>query len=106
VLKPASDPAEGLRVYAHCMKDVSGGVAVLGINKNRDTNKTLAVPAPSELYTMTAPQLGDTRVELNGKELKLGPDDSLPEIKGGGNTCGPTTLPPCEYHVSCNTPGA
>lgn len=43
---------------------------------------------------MTAPQLEDTVVELNGKELKLGANDSLPELTGVSTPAGPITLPP------------
>jgi hypothetical protein len=94
VLKPASAPVEGLRVYAQCMKNVPGGVTVLAINTNRENAKTLAISAASERYTMTAAQLEDTRVDLNGKELKLGADDSIPAFAGVATPAGPITLPP------------
>ncbi len=93
VLKSASAPAQGLRVYAQCMKGTPGGVTFLVINTNRKNAKTLTVSAASERYTMTAPQLEDTRVDLNGKELKLGANDSLPELRGAGAPSGPVTLP-------------
>jgi heparanase len=94
VLKPASSAAEGLRVYAQRMKDAPGGVTILAINTNRNDPKTLAVRAASQRYTLTASPLESTRVELNGKELKLGADDAIPEFAGIPATAGPITLPP------------
>jgi hypothetical protein len=94
ILKPKSAPAEDLRVYAQCLKDVRGGVTIPAINANRNETKSLAVTSRSERYTMTAPQLEDSQVELNGKELKLGGNDSLPELSGVANAAGPIRLPP------------
>jgi hypothetical protein len=71
-----------------------GGITLLVINTNRDTAKTLTVSSASERYTMTAPLLEDTRVDLNGKELKLGADDSLPELSGTPAPSGSVGLPP------------
>jgi hypothetical protein len=36
----------------------------------------------SERYTLTAHDLQDTHVQLNGAELQLGAEDTLPEMKG------------------------
>ncbi|MBV8833986.1 MAG: hypothetical protein JO108_32700 [Acidobacteriaceae bacterium] len=94
VLKPKSAPAQDLRVYAQCLKDVRGGVTILAINANRNEAKSLTLPDASERYTMTAPQLEDSHVQLNGKELKLGANDSLPELRGVATAAGPITLPP------------
>ncbi len=94
VLKPASSPTEGLRVYAHCMSDVPGGVTILAINTDREKAKTLTVSTASERYTMTASELESARVALNGKELKLGPDDSIPKLAGLSTASGPMKLPP------------
>jgi hypothetical protein len=43
---------------------------------------------------MTAANLEDTRVDLNGKELKLEGDDSIPRIAGVATPAGNITLPP------------
>jgi heparanase len=94
VLKPASTPAESFRVYAHCMRGVPGGVTILAINTDRNEAKSLTVSAPAERYTMTASALEGTSVELNGKELKLGADDSLPELRGTATPAGSITLAP------------
>jgi heparanase len=94
VLKPNSLPVPGLHVYAHCLRDTPGGVALLSINTDRNSSQMLAVSAPSERYTMTAAKLEDTRVELNGKELKLKMDDSLPPLTGVPTPARPITVAP------------
>ncbi len=92
VLKPA--PVAGLRLYAHCLKNVPGAVAILAINNDRTASKTLTLPVPSVRYTLTAPNLEDTRVDLNGAELKLGADDALPRMAGAPTSAGPLSLAP------------
>jgi heparanase 1 len=93
VLKPSASPAQALHVYAHCLSDAPGGVAVLAINTDGSSAQTLAVATSSERYTMTASKLEDTRVDLNGKELKLGADDSIPQLTGVQTASGRITLP-------------
>ncbi len=92
VLKPA--PAVALHVYAHCLSDVPGGVAVLAINNDQTASKMLALSVASYRFTLTAPHLEDPRVDLNGQELKLGADDSIPDLVGVPTPAGPVTLPP------------
>jgi heparanase 1 len=94
VLKPNASPPPGVHLYAHCLGDVPGGVSLLAINTDRSSSKTLRFSAASELYTMTASNLQDTRVKLNGKELKLGADDSIPQLTGAPTPSGQITLPP------------
>jgi hypothetical protein len=94
VLKPNLAATDDVRLYGHCMSNARGGVALLALNTDRTSPKTLTVSAPSERYTLTAPELETTRVELNGKELKLGSDDSLPKLTGVSTASGPVTLPP------------
>ncbi len=94
VLKPPTKPDEGLRLYAHCMKGVPGGVTMLAINTNRNEAKSLRMATSSERYTLTATALEGTAVRLNGKELQLGPGDSLPDLSGTKAAAGSITLPP------------
>lgn len=91
-LKPI--PVAGLHLYAHCLKDVPGGVAILAINNNRTASKTLSLPVASARYTLTAPNLEGTRIDLNGSELKLATDDSLPRLAGLPTSPGTLLLPP------------
>ena len=79
-LKPNDPPSGVPRLYAHCMNNARGGVVLLAINTDRTTSRRLRLPAPSERYTLTAPDLEGTRVDLNGKELKLGADGSIPQL--------------------------
>ncbi|HEY1213552.1 MAG TPA: hypothetical protein VGE93_07950 [Bryobacteraceae bacterium] len=94
VLKPQPLPAEGVHLYAHCLSDVPGGVALLAINTSRSAPQRLTLSARSERYTLTAPKLEDTRVDLNGTELKLGADDAIPELTGVPAPAGEITLAP------------
>ena len=93
-LKPSSLPSNGLHLYAHCMSGVPDGVTLLATNTDRNHPQTLAISAPSERHTMTASKLEDTRVELNGKELKLGADDSIPQLAGVPTPSGKINLAP------------
>ena len=94
VLKPNVPANEGLHLYAHCLNDGNGGVALLAINTDRNVAKTLTVAADSQRYTLTAPSIEAARVDLNGKELKLGAGDSIPQLKGVAERSGDIKLPP------------
>jgi heparanase len=94
VLKPGPSPTPSLHLYADCLADVPGGVALLAINTNQTDSQTLALSTPSKRYTMTAAKLEDTRVELNGKELKMNSDDSLPRLTGIPTPSGQIDLAP------------
>lgn len=82
VLDPGVAQEPGLRVYAQCMKDHRGGVALLAMNIDPHREQTFAVPLPGERYTLTAPDLTSTSVLLNGAELQAGEDCAVPEIEG------------------------
>jgi len=85
----------GLHLYAHCLRDVPGGVALLAINTDSAAPRTLAVPA-AERYTLSAPRgnLQERRVHLNGVELTLGSNDELPTFKPEMTADGMISLPP------------
>ncbi len=78
VLEPGPSPAPSLHLYAHCLRDQPGGVALLAINASTTEMETLDLPIASERYTLTAqdPMGGD--VELNDRVLKLGPGSYTP----------------------------
>ena len=94
VLNPNDQTPGAPHWYPHCMNDAPGGVVLLAINTNRTISKTIRLSAPSERYTLTAPDLVGTRVDLNGKQLKLGPGDSIPRLNGVRAPSGEITLPP------------
>jgi len=94
VLDAGASPAPSVHLYAHCLRHQPGGVALLAINVEREAAQELAVPLPSERYTLSAPDLLGTRADLNGRELRLGAGDALPEIAGEPARAGVVRLPP------------
>ena len=94
VLNAGTSPVPAVHLYAHCLRDQRGGVAVLAINTDRDAAHDLVTPIPAARYTLTAKDLMETSVELNGVPLKLGVHDALPELKGKAAPAGPVTLAP------------
>jgi hypothetical protein len=81
VLDPGNAPATGLHLYAHCLRDKPGGVALLAINTDRAASTALELSMAAGRYALTADRLADTSVRLNGKELKLGAHDELPPLE-------------------------
>jgi hypothetical protein len=94
VLDPGPSPSPGLHLYAHCLRNHPGGVALLAINASRDAAQTLQVSTPSDRYTLTAQDLQDTHVQLNGVELQLGAGDALPELNAIRTHSGPINFAP------------
>ncbi|HVJ09516.1 MAG TPA: hypothetical protein VM554_14145 [Acidisarcina sp.] len=82
VLDPGASPASSLHLYAQCLPNHPGGVTLLAINASKDEAQSLGIATAAERYTLTAKDMMDKQVELNGLELKLGADDALPELKG------------------------
>ena len=48
----------------------------------------------AERYTLAAPKLDATIIQLNGSELKLGEDDAMPMLKGISTGSGRLTFLP------------
>jgi hypothetical protein len=94
VLDPGVVRAPNLYIYGHCLRNYPGGVALLVINADTAQAQSLEIPAPAQRYTLTAQNLQDTQVQLNGVELKLGVDDDLPELQGSATRSGPITFAP------------
>jgi heparanase len=69
-------------LYAQCMQGERGGVTLLVINADRQRSLDLNLPTAGERYTLTAKQLEDTTVELNGKPLQLTSSGDLPQLEG------------------------
>jgi hypothetical protein len=93
VLNPGESRTGAPHLYAHCSSDTPGGVVLLAINADRGAARTITVSANSERYTLTARELEGTRVDLNGKELRLGAGDSIPQLKGVEVHSGDIALP-------------
>jgi len=81
VLDPGTSPAPSLHLYAQCLRNHPGGVALLAINTSKVDAMLLHIPTTSERFTLTAQKLMDKQVQLNGKVLKLGVNDTLPDMK-------------------------
>ena len=77
-------------IYAHCLRDSPGGVAVVALNTHRGATSKLTIPGVSERYTLSAEDSLETHtVLLNGAVLALDEDFGLPELTGKpveGNT--------------------
>ena len=94
VLDPGASGDPNLRIYAHCMKDSKGGVAVLALNTDKAGTKTIQLPAAANRFALTAGDLTSTKVMLNGRELKTTADGSLPAIDGEHVAAGRVDLAP------------
>jgi heparanase len=79
VLDPHTSPIPNVYVYAHCLQNHPGGVSLLVINADRQQVHEITSPSDAERYTLTAKQLQDTSVQLNGKTLQLR-DDDMPQF--------------------------
>ncbi len=84
----------GLHVYAHCERQVSGGVTLLVINNDRNAARTLVLSKASERYTLDAATLQDVAVRLNGHALFLDEAGELPRLSGITTAPGPLILAP------------
>jgi heparanase len=94
VLDPGSVTEPRLHLYAHCLRDRPGGVALLAINPDRATSLRLDLPVTASRYGLTARHLTDSSVLMNGRELALGAGDELPAPDGEAVTPGHLDLAP------------
>ena len=94
VLDPGPSPSASLHLYSQCMPKHSGGVTLLVINADRDHAQSLEIATTSERYTLTARDLTSKTVLLNGSELKLGGNDSLPSLSGVDTKPGSVSFAP------------
>jgi hypothetical protein len=94
VLDAGKSPSPSLHLYAQCLRNHPGGVALLVINTDTAQAQSLTLPTASERYTLTAHELTDKQIQLNGVDLKLGDDDSLPELKGSAARSGELQFAP------------
>lgn len=94
VLDPGVKNGPGLHVYAHCLRGLPGGVALLVLNTDRTKNHSLTLPVAANRYTLTALHLTDRDVLLNQDVLRLGSDDALPAMLGHATNIGAVTFAP------------
>jgi len=84
----------GLHLYAHCLREHPGGVAVLAINTSRTRSRSINLPMAGDRYSLAAEELQSPSVKLNGQTLQLGRNDELPALRGAGVEAGASTLQP------------
>ena len=74
---------DGAHVYCHSRKDGKEGKAYLVINNSWTETTTVELPGEAEVYALTGTTGMRSRTMcLNGKELVLGENDTLPELTG------------------------
>ncbi len=93
VLNAARSEA-GLHLYAHCLKEHPGGVALLAINISRTQPRSINLPMAGDRYSLAAETLESPSVKLNGQTLHLGRNDELPPLRGATVKAGVSTLQP------------
>jgi heparanase 1 len=94
VLDPEITSTPNLYAYAHCLRNHSGGVAFLVINADEHQIHEITLAPEAERYTLTAGQLQDRAVQLNGKTLQLNSDGNVPEFVGQPTRSGRISFAP------------
>jgi len=94
VLNAGESHTPGLYLYADCLRDKPGGVAILAINADKTGAHEVDLPAKSMRYSLTSNDLMSPTVQLNGVALDLTPDGDLPAIHGAAQPAGRISLAP------------
>lgn len=84
----------GLHVYAHCARDMPGGIALLVINNDPRMRRELTLSAASQRLTLASTSPADGTVQLNGNTLALGASDELPALSGDASAAGAIVFAP------------
>jgi hypothetical protein len=94
ILDPQIASTPNLYAYAHCLRNHPGGVALLVINADAQQVHEVTLVPEAERYTLTAKQLQDREVQLNGKTLQLNSDGDVPEFVGQPTPSGRISFAP------------
>ena len=94
MLDAGAPPVPSLHLYAHCLRDQPGGVALLAINTDRGAAQTFELATSADRYTLTAAKLEDSVIQLNRSTLELGAGDTVPELNAAQSSSGQLTLGP------------
>ncbi len=94
VLDAGPSPSPNLHLYAHCLRNQPGGVSLLAINADRTASQELDFLIGSQRYTLTAKNLMDNKVDLNGTELNLESNGDLPQLTGKPQSSGRVRFAP------------
>lgn len=92
---------EGAHVFAHSRKDGKDGVCYLIINNSTTEETEVELPQDAVRYTLSAEKLRSDVMQLNGKDLVLGENDTLPDMSGEQQAAGTLKLAPatCTFLV-------
>jgi heparanase len=82
VLDVGSPSTPSLHLYAHSLRGDPGGFALLIVNTDQGASRELVIPMAAERFTLSAEELLDTTVDLNGAQLKLDANGELPALAG------------------------
>ena len=85
---------EGVHLYAFSRADGKQGACYIYLNNSQTDAITLNVPKCTR-YTLSSDRLRSEKIFLNGKELKMVDDNTMPELNGQDITAGELTLAPC-----------
>jgi hypothetical protein len=99
VLDPGFANRAGMHVYAHCLRGVPGGVAMLVLNTDRHKASSLTLSVAANRYTLTAASLTDKTISLNRAPLRLGPNGALPMMAGPATAGGQLAFAPVSITV-------
>lgn len=80
VLDPGFDAGPNTRVYAQCSAPRGGGVTVMVLNLDRTAYRSIDAPSAGEQYTLSATDVLSKSVSLNGTQLNISHDGSLPAL--------------------------
>jgi hypothetical protein len=94
VLDPGLSTVSNLHLYSHCLRGQPGGVALLAINTDPSASQSVDLAMPADRYSLMAPSLDATIMQLNGSELKLEEHDAMPRLTGISTASGRLTFPP------------
>ncbi len=73
----------GAHVFAHSRADGKEGAAYLVINTSWEETTTVALPKQAQVYSLTGNgSMRSRTMLLNGRELTLGENDTLPDLSG------------------------
>ena len=81
-------------LYAHCLRNRPGGVALLAINADRNNHHDVSIPVDSDRYVLTSDNLTTTQTALNGVDLVLDNKGNLPTLTATPTPAGQFTLAP------------
>ena len=94
VFDSGEDIREGAHVYVHSRRDGKPGYAAAIINNSTTDATTVTLPKDAEVYTLSAENLRDRTMLLNGRPLVLQDGDELPDLSGKQVAAGELELAP------------